>query len=771
MLVVIEKMNKEAVLEGEPLARGGEAQIYPIPGSPELLAKLYHRATPEHGDKLAAMIAAPPDDPMLSRGHVSIAWPTDRLLSADSERRCVGYVMRRVEKARRIMEFYNPRTRLQSCPQFHFGYLLRTARNLAAAFRAIHERGYVIGDVNESNILTTTQALVTLVDTDSFQVKVGDKVHRCTVGKLEYTSPELQGSRFADIDRSWEHDVFGLGVLVFQLLMQGTHPFAGVYTGAGEPASLGRRIAEGLWPYSRSPAVPFVPNPHAPPFDVMPTVVQELMRRCFEESYGRPSTRPDALTWQRALQEGEKQLASCRVNPQHVFQGELAACPWCDLTKRQKRDPFPVRSAVAKAVTAGAAGTSAEVLEVLPAEGPPIPPVPRSRVVEVTPIVLPENLSAVELLNTTGVVEAEDITDGGNKPRTRLKTERIEPDEPAPPLISGNFLAWAAAIVVALIVIAVVFILVLRNRNSGTQDEGPVLRGHNADVTSLSVSTDSRELLSADKGGSIRHWNVIREELIGTLSGHTGGVSSIVFHPRGEPRALSGGKDRLMRLWDLDRDKEVRSFSGHVGNVNGVAFHPDGDVAFSCSADGTLRVWDVGTAIERSRWTEPFRSGGVNVPLNCLAISRDGTKVACGNDANQVTLLDFDKDRRALTKRGDCFGHSSAVTAVAFSFDGRYIYSSSEDATARMWDTRTLLEVRKFTGHNDGIAALTVSPDDKRLVTASRDRTVRVWDTATAKQEQTYRQHAAAVLAVALSPDGQLVLSGGEDRLIRKWKL
>ena len=62
--------------------------------------------------------------------------------------------MRRVDKVRRILEFYNPRSRLQTCPLFHYGYLLRTARNLAAAVRAVHERGYVIGDVNESNILT-----------------------------------------------------------------------------------------------------------------------------------------------------------------------------------------------------------------------------------------------------------------------------------------------------------------------------------------------------------------------------------------------------------------------------------------------------------------------------------------------------------------------------------------------------------------------------------------------------------------------------------------
>ena len=64
-----------------------------------------------------------------------------------------------------------------------------------------------------------TQALVTLVDSDSFQVTVGDKIYRCTVGKTEYTPPELQGTRFADIDRGADHDPFALAILIFQLLM------------------------------------------------------------------------------------------------------------------------------------------------------------------------------------------------------------------------------------------------------------------------------------------------------------------------------------------------------------------------------------------------------------------------------------------------------------------------------------------------------------------------------------------------------------------------
>src|SRR5262249_13731880 len=231
--------------------------------------------------------------------------------------------------------------RLQGCPRFHYGYLMRTARNLAGAVRALHDRGYVIGDLNERNLLVTTQALVTLVDTDSFQVEAAERVFRCRVGTAEYTPPELQGARFAEIDRTPVHDAFALSVLTFQLLMQGTHPFAGVFTGTGEPGTIARRIVNGHWPYAQTRPVPFKPSPHAPPWEVLPMGVQEAFRRCFEEGHDNPERRPTALQWLRTLQEAEKELLVCTANSQHVYAGGQGSCPWCALARLQGRDPFP----------------------------------------------------------------------------------------------------------------------------------------------------------------------------------------------------------------------------------------------------------------------------------------------------------------------------------------------------------------------------------------------------------------------------------------------
>lgn len=345
MHIRLEQRTLTITLPAEPLGQGGEAAIFgvmsQVAGCPALVAKLYHRPTPEHFAKLAAMIANPPCDPMASAGHVSIAWPIDRVLATGAEQRFLGFVMPRVDKALPIFEFYNPRSRLQRCPLFHYGYLLRTARNLAAAVRAVHERNYVIGDFNESNVLVNNQALVTLVDTDSFQVVDNGRTYRCPVGKPEYTAPELQGVNFPDVDRVAAHDCFGLGVMIFQLLMQGIHPFAGRYTGTGEPGGLAERIAAGHWPYGGDRGGSYAPNPHAPLWSSLPPMIQHLLHDCFEVGHHEPARRPAAAQWQGALDQAETQLTTCRDNTQHLYAESGAGCPWCVMHKRQKRDPFP----------------------------------------------------------------------------------------------------------------------------------------------------------------------------------------------------------------------------------------------------------------------------------------------------------------------------------------------------------------------------------------------------------------------------------------------
>lgn len=337
-----------------PLGAGGEAKIYPVSGDRHLAAKLYHAPTDVHARKLAAMLANPPVDPAARHRHISIAsiaWPVDVLL-ASAGGPVAGFLMPRVSGLKPVFEYYNPRARREQSPFFHSLYLHRAARNLAAVVAALHDRGYVIGDVNESNLLVAETSLVTLVDTDSFQVRDGRAVYRCPVGKPDFTPPELQGVGFSQIDRGPEHDRFGLAVLLYQLLMEGAHPFDGKRKAAGEAALRHERIKAGHFPYG-SRRCPYEPSPAAPPLEILHPGLQKLFHHCFAKGHRNPRARPDAQTWQEALAEAEAALVECRSNPNHRFDHHLRRCPWCVRAARLGgRDPFPASHAAATAPAA-----------------------------------------------------------------------------------------------------------------------------------------------------------------------------------------------------------------------------------------------------------------------------------------------------------------------------------------------------------------------------------------------------------------------------------
>jgi serine/threonine protein kinase len=322
---------------------GGEGAIYQVQDDPTLLAKIYHpeQRSPERVAKLVAMLNDPPLDPL--EPPVTIAWPVDAVV-IDGE--IVGFLMPRAVDTYALHEVYTPKTRRHRLPGLTYRYLLRMARNLAAAIDVLHSRGYVVGDVNESNVLAAPTALVTLVDTDSFQVFDAKRrqVFRCPVGKAEYTPPELQGQNFRERDRTPAQDCFGLAVLLFQLLMEGTHPFDGAFSGGGDPPAIDRRIAAGQFPHASQPG-PWKPKPIAPQFGWLDPLLQTYFRQAFESQ--RPDDRPTAQQWAAALEAAEARLVLCSANAHHSHFGHLGSCPWCDRARQLKgRDPFPSPAAI-----------------------------------------------------------------------------------------------------------------------------------------------------------------------------------------------------------------------------------------------------------------------------------------------------------------------------------------------------------------------------------------------------------------------------------------
>jgi len=314
---------------GPEVARGGEASIHEVDGSPGVLAKVYAAPGEGIGDKLRWMQARPPRERSGVEGHRTIAWPTELLLGPSGS--CAGYLMPRIDGAVPLLDVINPRRRARVLPGFDHAYSLRAARNLAAALASVHDAGTVVGDLHERNVLVTPRALVTVIDADSFQVaRVAGHaivVHPCPVGRAEYTPPELQGQAFREVIRTPAHDAFGLAVLIFQLLHGGSHPYRGRWLGDGEAPPVEERIRRGWFPWAPLEGTPVAPPPGVPPLTVLDPAIRRALRSAFVDGHTRPALRPAAADWERILGCAEADVVRCPVG--HAHPGHLDRCPRC----------------------------------------------------------------------------------------------------------------------------------------------------------------------------------------------------------------------------------------------------------------------------------------------------------------------------------------------------------------------------------------------------------------------------------------------------------
>lgn len=316
----------QAIQLGNKIGVGGEGTVYDIQGQPDLVAKIYHAVpTPEKAAKLIAM--AKLGTPSLFK---IAAWPVD-VLRDRPDGNIIGFVMQKIGQAEEVHTLHSPKSRLKKFPDASWSFLLHVAANIARAVAALHEQGFVIGDVNPKNILVTKKATVYLLDCDSFQFASEGKTYRCEGGFPEYTPPELQGLAYNTIDRTQEHDCFGLAVVIFQLLFLGRHPYSGRFLGVGE-MPLEQAIQEKRFAYGTDAATRQMQSPPGTlSLNALPTALTDLLCRAF-----LATERPNAHEWIAPLMQLTSALQRCVLHTGHYYYEALKECPWCKIETRAR---------------------------------------------------------------------------------------------------------------------------------------------------------------------------------------------------------------------------------------------------------------------------------------------------------------------------------------------------------------------------------------------------------------------------------------------------
>jgi WD40 repeat protein len=185
--------------------------------------------------------------------------------------------------------------------------------------------------------------------------------------------------------------------------------------------------------------------------------------------------------------------------------------------------------------------------------------------------------------------------------------------------------------------------------------------------TAAAFSPDGGRLFVNDRDGTICEWDVAA----GT-----------------EVRRLEGRLEFMLRPQGGIRRIEPRP--GHMGTVHVLRVSPDGKRLFSAGGDRTLRVWELATGMECGLLTReigPDDWRDYPPPPHPLDVSRDGSIVATtGRERSVIDLWDV----RGQTRLASFAGHRGAVTAIAFSPDGRRLISGSVDALGYIWEVPSI---------------------------------------------------------------------------------
>ena len=175
--------------------------------------------------------------------------------------------------------------------------------------------------------------------------------------------------------------------------------------------------------------------------------------------------------------------------------------------------------------------------------------------------------------------------------------------------------------------------------------------------------------------------------------------------------------------------------------------------------------------------------------INDVAFSPDGDFLAtASNDGTTLVWRRSNCDSRscvpALTLRATTLHGGTpgqeAQSSVAFAPDGSCIVTT-EGRLARVWDLRACLSTKQcvslnLEGHQRDVRYAAFSPDGTRVATTSQDKTVRLWNLASCIRGNctalVLEGHLASVDSAAFSPDGEYLLTSSRwDFACRLWKV
>ncbi|XP_072617458.1 striatin-3 isoform X5 [Vulpes vulpes] len=310
------------------------------------------------------------------------------------------------------------------------------------------------------------------------------------------------------------------------------------------------------------------------------------------------------------------------------------------------------------------------------------------------------------------------------------------------------------------------------------------------DLADLTVTNDADYSydLPANKDAFRKTWNPKY-----TLRSHFDGVRALAFHPV-EPVLVTASEDHTLKLWNLQKTvpakksasldvEPIYTFRAHIGPVLSLAISSNGEQCFSGGIDATIQWWNMpspnvdpydtyepnvlaGTLVAHTDAVWGLAYSGIKNQL--LSCSADGTVRLWNPQEKLPCICTYNGDKEhGIPTSVDFIGCDPAHMVTSFNTGSTVIYDLETSQSLVMLSS----QIDSGLQSNKHINRVVSHPTLPVTITAHEDRHIKFFDNKTGKMIHSMVAHLDAVTSLAVDPNGIYLMSGSHDCSIRLWNL
>jgi WD40 repeat protein len=164
------------------------------------------------------------------------------------------------------------------------------------------------------------------------------------------------------------------------------------------------------------------------------------------------------------------------------------------------------------------------------------------------------------------------------------------------------------------------------------REEGYSIRRFQFSPDGTSLLTGAVHRATANADARVRVWDWAEGSVKSDLRGASPDL--LMFDPSGD--LIAEARDRIVRIWDADSGSPVTTFPAQAGDIGALAFSTDGKRIATAASDGTIRIFDVSSGLQRLVLRNPGNA-------RSLSFSEDGSLLASVTDATlRIWALELD---------------------------------------------------------------------------------------------------------------------------------